>query len=528
MRKTILIILAVIGLAQTAFAVRAKLQWRTYTLSDGTQIELTQWGDEYFNCYRAKDGRFFSYDDSGFRLLSLEEVQRGLTRSEKAWTRSVIPLPSSDWDSKRIYRQAVILISFTDEEFGMDSPNAYYNDLLNTYSSTTLPGTGSMAAYFRDQSGGKANFQFDVYGPVKVSQSSHPNSGNSGESVFREALEKTLDSLKVDFTPYDWNGDGEVEQVIFITAGYCANGGATKTSKYLWPNTGFFTTVKTDNGLSITRYSGSAEKWFNEKLCGIGTICHEFSHCLGLPDLYPTIRSYGFSVVDEWDLMDGGNYTNWGWCPPNYSVHEKSLFGWLTPEEFTRTTSIQNLKPLSDGGSAYRITKKGDEFYLLENRQQRGWDQGLPGKGLLITYVNYDPYIWISNDVNNLVVHYDIVHADGMNYDEWEDYIKANGLTNYADSENNLNRRYLSTSPYPLKTETADVHECLDLPYPVTNITISADGLISFDVTVSSGIQDIMQESGQDVWYDLHGRRLSDKPVKKGVYICNKKKIAIR
>ena len=279
--------------------------------------------------------------------------------------------------------------------------------------------------------------------------------------------------------------------------------------------------------LYIDQYSVSAEKWYNDIPCGIGTICHEFAHCLGLPDLYPTDGS-AFSVVDEWDLMDGGNYTCWGWTPPNFSALEKNLLGWMSIDEITGNGEINDLKPVADGGKAYKMTKSGNEFYLLENRQQTGWDKGLPGKGLTVYHVDYSANEWENNYVNiSGKYRYALLHADGLDYDAWVKHIKSTGMTDYVDTENRMNRRHLSTSPYPLITDTLEVHQCVEIPYSIYNIEMTEAGLISFVVDSGTDIVPVVTtQKNDDLWYDIQGRRLNAEPSRKGLYIHNGKLIS--
>lgn len=119
-----------------------------------------------------------------------------------------------------------------------------------------------------------------------------------------------------------------------------------------------------------------------------GTICHEFSHCLGLPDIY-----YGqASFVGQWDLMDSGNYNEGGFRPCGYSAFERMMVGWITPTELTGPVSITGMKPLATNPEAYIIRNDAhrDEFYVVENRQPVAWDEPLPGSGIIIFHVNYD------------------------------------------------------------------------------------------------------------------------------------------
>ena len=468
--------------------------------------------------------------------------------TDKAITRGVLGYPTQNWDPNKTYRQAVVLISFADTDFSMDDPAAYYNRLFNESGYNEGYGLGSVADYFRDQSGGLFNLQFDIYGPIKVSISAKGSSSNYGYSAMKEAL-AALDTLTTqDFSVYDWNGDGVVEQILFVVAGLSGN----MVSGYIWPNTDY-TTLKAPGKKELAYTSISCELWKDKTLCGIGTICHEFGHCLGLPDIYPTSAGGFFSIVDEWDLMDGGNYTGKGWCPPNFSATERMLMGWLTPTELTAATSITGMKPLSEGGETYIVRNSGhaDEFYILENRRRSNWDKGLPGEGLTIFHVDYDRDLWSSNDVNTSDSHlrYDLFHADGKDYKTWDPANNGKDPNKYVDPENWMYNKYLSTSVYPYTDpETQLINDVLNdesspastlfnknaegklfMSKAITNVRIAADGTISFDfMGGTSGIDAIkVTDDSPAVWYDLQGRRLEGKPTRKGIYINNRKKVAL-
>ena len=506
------LLLMAVCLVQTVWAVRAKTEWHTYTLNDGSQVELTLQGDAHFHYYLSRDGRCFEFDDDGFRPLSAAEMEQRRARTPRKAENRALYDYINQWDSNRTYRQAVILVNFNDEKFSMDDPQAYYNDLFNVSGPKGDYGYGSMADYFRDQSQGKANMVFDIFGPVEVDISAQSFRYQYGETMVAQILKDLNDSQDIDFSVYDWNNDGEVRQIIYITAGYCSNLGGTKTAKYLWPNTGWMGTPVTLKGdVYNVQYSLSCEKWYTANgdiLCGIGTICHEFCHCLGLPDLYPTAAYYGISVVDEWDLMDGGNYTAWGWNPPNLSAMERNLLGWSDIEE--AQPGGYALKPIADGGAALRVGS-GNDYYLLENRQRTGWDRYLPGEGLVITYVNYDEDIWLANNVNaSNPFRYELVAADTRSYSKWDDYITANHLSNYIlDEENRLQSRYMSTAAWPLANNSTS--DCTTLPYHVTGIHITPEGVADFNIVepTSIGASSCNSDAVPVAFYDLQGRRLS-------------------
>ncbi len=413
---------------------------------------------------------------------------------------------NTNWDSTRVYRQAVILISFSDQDFKEANPQAFYDSLFNAPGFNKRKGPGCVADYFRQQSGGLFNLEFDVYGPVRVSSKAQPyskpteNTRNYGSSVLREATLKVIDSLKVDFSQYVWRDSRKVNQVIYVYAGLCGNQASEKSYGHIWPNTSSFASIST-SGVTIANYTCSGELWANGSSCGIGTICHEFTHSLGLPDIYPTTSDAGYSMVDEWDLMDGGNFTNYGWCPPNYTAMEKLLLGWLTPEELTEPTTVKGMKTVDEGGPVYRIKHSDSEWLLLENRQQSGWDKGLPGKGLVIYHVYYDKAVWSGNSVNNNKNkrRFELMSADNMDYDAWMDYVSSWAKPQQYAHSDHMNSYLLSSSAYPWVTDSTAVNNELTaqsvpatvmnypnldgetvLDKPVTDIVQNADGTISF------------------------------------------------
>ncbi len=453
----------------------------------------------------------------------------------------------TNWDASRTYPVAVVLVSFADRDFAAGDAtvavtmgditdiNERYNRMFNEDGFNRRNGPGCVREYFQTQSGGLFNPRFDVYGPVKVSAAS-TEGGKYGSSILRTALATLTDSLDNDFSVYDWNGDGKAESVIYIYAGYGGNDSSIENNKYIWPNTGSLSSSLTVGNTRFSGYSASAELWGNDRSCGIGTICHEYSHALGLPDIYPTSSSSTeYSICDEWDLMDGGNFTRSGWCPPNYTALEKMLLGWKSPEELTGPVSITQMKSVSEGGKAYIVyTDNPNEYFLLENRQWKGWDLYTPGHGLLITHVDYNAGTWSSNTVNNTANHhrYDIVHADNMNYDQWDEIIGEE--SQYVGGHN----LHLSTSSYPYISDTMENRALTDsttpaavtysgsklLSKPITDIMEDEEGNISFHFMggTPSGISDLNNEATtSNRCYNLQGRRVNS--AYRGIVISNGK-----
>ena len=183
---------------------------------------------------------------------------------------------------------------------------------------------------------------------------------------------------------------------------------------------------------------------------------HEYTHALGMPDVYPTSgknTSTIFSVADTWDLMDGGNFINYGWCPPNYTAHERMYLNWLTPVELDVDTIITGMKPVADGGSAYLIRHTENEYLLLENRQQTGWDYGIPGRGLTIWHVDFDAEVWDNNAINNSKnLRLSLYYADNMDFRTWQEHAGNNVI----GLNPRLRWRWLSTAAYPWQTDSTD------------------------------------------------------------------------
>lgn len=470
--------------------------------------------------------------------------------AQRSATRGMLGYPCRQWDPQHIYHQPVVLISFSDCDFSMAEPAAYYDRILNEPGYNEGAGPGSMADYFRDQSRGCFNLHFDVFGPVRVDVPVKSETGgvSYGSGTVQKALRRLVETSGADFAPYDWDGDGQVDQVICIAAGYSGS----QVSGYVWPNTGS-TDVAVSEDLRFSTFSLSCELWSDGARCGIGTICHEFSHCLGLPDLYPLggDGSMPFSAVDEWDLMDGGNYTGRGWCPPNYSAMERMLLGWDEPQELTSPASVTGMRPAGDGGASYIVRNPAntDEYYLLENRQRAGWDYGLPGEGLVICHVDYDRELWSMNAVNSRKDHfrYDLVHADNRDYRSWDPANNGRDLEKYT-MDGWLRNRYLSTSAYPwtspetglvnrefsdTSVPAATVYAAqadgrLLLSRPIANIHLDHDRTISFDFmgdvagikgAVSQRSGTSPDDSGHAVCYDLTGRRLQAPPRSGSLYI---------
>lgn len=468
-------------------------------------------------------------------------IQRSATM--RASSERMLPAPYV-FDPQKTYRVPVVLFSFSDLDFSMDNPAEYYDRLFNEKGFNEGMGPGCVADYFRDQSAGCLNLKFDIYGPVKIDKGARSHYYNdTGSGDMTKVLQLLPETTNADFSVYDWNGDGKANEVIFVAAGLMGN--SINGNNYLGPSSFFqIPDTKLPGGIDYFFYSLVCERIYGDHLSGIGTIVHEFSHSLGLPDLYPIGSGTAFSTVDEWDLMDGGNITNYGWCPPSLSAMERMYLGWAMPEELTEPVTIEGMKPLSEGGKTYlvRSTGNSNEYYLLENHRQTGWDYGCPGNGMLIFHVDFDTDAWIDNRVNTSDRHYryGLFHASNMNFRAWCPKNNGTDLTRWTE-DNWLRSRYLSTSSYPYTDPTtlAVNNSLTDESSPaatlftpaadgrgfmgksITNIQLAADGTISFDFMKGTDTSvHSLQAQGHNTAapiYDLQGRRQSA-PVR-GIYI---------
>ena len=494
-------------------------------------------------------------------------------------------LPSiKDLSGQTEYRQLVVLVEFADCQFTQDNPLDYYDRMFNEsgFTESQEVSIGSMTDYLMAQSNGLFHVTFDVVGPFRVSSKAKPNpNANSntryyGKDVFKEATEMLVAEYPdLNYAQYDWDGDGKVNQVIFIHAGIAGNQGVLTQRRtdpdtgeyitdengtvirdtlvnsmgYIWPNTSSISAVRTpNNGPTIQNFSCSGERWITGDIpsMGIGTICHEYMHSLGLPDIYPTGGAYSpYSVLDAWDLMDGGNITNYGWCPPNLTALEKMLLGWATSTELTEPVSITGMKP----GEIYQIKHTSTEYFLLENRQWIDWDAGLPGRGLVVYYVDYSAGKWSGNTVNNLYSatdhpHFTIVYADQRDYASWKAELSVYPTNQRYKNPHRMNCLFLSNAAYPYISETAVNCELTDTSSPaatvysknaegqtmlnkaITNIQMADDGTISFDfMGGTTGVEEVIDKNTVDAenWYDLQGRKV-ESPIH-GLYIKGGKKI---
>ncbi|MBQ9560122.1 MAG: M6 family metalloprotease domain-containing protein [Bacteroidaceae bacterium] len=284
---------------------------------------------------------------------------------------------------------------------------------------------GSVRDYFVQMSDSVFLPEFTVIGPVKLDK---PH-GYYGENTYnsegevtnhyknisqfcKESIAKAME-VYTDWDLFDNDGNGTVDMVYFVFAGVGESNTHGAYPEYIWPHE--WTKSYTINGKVFATYGITCEcrpwAWSDGKVVdtntdGIGVFCHELSHALGLPDFYDTVgSSFG---MDIWSVMDYGNYANNGYCPVNYTAYEREFMGWQPLTELTEPC-VLTIPCFADGGGGYKIVNEANpnEYYIIENRQMKGWDSGVGqhGHGLQVTHVDYNASRWSQNTVNTNPAH---------------------------------------------------------------------------------------------------------------------------
>lgn len=411
-----------------AHGIPAKGTLLRHVQPDGTEIMYYLSGDEHYHTYHSADGSFLELTADGWMLPATEaEVSRHKANMAKRPHRALAmdDHGMSTFPTVGPLRGLVILAEFSDNSFYEEHTNAMFQDFMNGEDFTFSSSTGSVRDYYTRQSHGQFTPTFDVVGPVKLPHTIRyygENSGNHGDYqaylMISDAVKLLDRDTDIDFSEYDNDGDGEVDFVYVIYAGYGEAFGAPDYT--IWPHQDLLVNHGggvTLDGVTVNRYACSCELLNTDghELNGIGTFCHEFGHVLGLPDLYPTAGDK-ISYLGAWDVMDTGCYNNNLRTPANFSAYERYCVHWLQLEDLTAHEANVTLPSLDSSNRAFRLTTDNeDEVFILENRQPEGYDVALPGHGLLVTQVDFRSYLWNMNSVNNDPSHpcWRIIPADG-------------------------------------------------------------------------------------------------------------------
>lgn len=545
---------------QDAEAIKAYPRPVTITQPDGTKITVRIHGDESFHYTTTIDGfmlerdktgffRYVNYDfNTGVKTLSAQRARNvgERTAEEKTFVANLkaAQLITADmktrrtpmlkkhsravrpWLKKQQMMKAnaanaaaannvdgesqylVILVNFADCAF--QYKNEDFETWLNEPGYSTNGGTGSVKDYWRDNSMGQFVPNFTVVGPYTLSQNQLYYAGNAedtGEDANPRAMIKEACQLAkeanpgLDFSRYDNDGDGFVDNCYVIYAGYSE--ASTANGDDMWPHSW---TMGDDvfeiDGVKIDEYSCSAELVGmpgapeEPTMDGIGTFTHEFGHILGLKDMYDTddyTNGYGVDP-GAYSLYASGSYNNDSRTPPCLMAFERFQMGWIdTNTELTELKDPEDveLDNISTNKARYinaqpdRDVATGVEWFILENRQQTGWDSYIPAHGLLITHFDYtqESYAeyWSVNGPNNNAKHrcMYIKAADGVddeNSRAGDTYPGTSASTEFTDT----------STPNSLNWNNEPVN------VPITNIT-EQDGIIRFQVSGGTSVWDFVK-----------------------------------
>lgn len=415
----------------TTFAVPAKKGSVTIRLADGTELKAELRGDEFLHYYYAEDGKYYNQNADGVYVPFDFEAARTVALKQRAKAENNIrKVRRADTEKTGFFgskKGLILLVQFPDSKFQAAHDLDFYENFANKENYVSGEFRGSVRDYYHAQSNGQFELTFDVEGPLTAPQSYKyygQNKASGSDAHVGTLLAWALDQVKdkVNFKDYDWNNDGFVDQVFLLYAGKGENSTGA-SSDLIWPHMFYLASsdygkaYDTGQGVYVNTYACSCELNAKGGCDGIGTVCHEFSHCLGFMDLYDTTYSGGYGM-DDWDLLHSGNYNGNGFCPANFTGWEKWQAGWIEPIELKKDTIVSAMKSLSDHGETYIMynEQNRNEYYFLDNRQQTGWDSALPGKGLLVTHVDYNKRIWDSNAVNDDPTHQRMspFHADNL------------------------------------------------------------------------------------------------------------------
>lgn len=580
MKKLYLMLSMLFAFGAAANAVPAKKLQKVITLTNGTQVSVELRGDEYLSWWEGTDGTAYraTADENVFEAFDLE-AQKPAAAARRARTEQgrvarlarvknslkgaddkMRGLGGDHITYKGVKKGLVVLVDFKNKKFADGHDLEYYKNVINgkDFSDEEEGYVGSVRDYFLAQSNGQFELDFDVVGPVTMSKN-YGYYGNDGayqkdEKVY-EMIKEACDGIqdKVNLKDYDWDGDGEADQVFFLYAGLGqASGGSAGT---IWPHeselrywpcgvlsysTGKINTYACANELQPETQGSS--RYIS---AGIGTICHEFSHCLGFADMYDTTGGggYGMSVFD---VMDQGSYNGNGFVPCNYTAFERIYAGWVEAIELESPATVKDMKSVSDYGRPFIMYnyKNTNEYFLMENRQNTGWDKGLYGSnGLLIVHVNYVPSRWANNSVNSSAEKIQcctVVNADGSR--ENTQYSLQGDLYPYEVKGVTMNDEFTDESEPAAKLYTKNSDNSYALGIPITNIKRSK-GSVSFLVcggddknvidNTFNGVVDgingvtVANKAADNRIYSIDGRYLGTdaSALGKGIYVVGGKKI---
>lgn len=441
MKKLLMTLIAAVIGWSAAQAVPAKPVPYTHVQSDGSTVTLMMQGGEFCHSLVTLDGLTvarnmngdycYSADGALSDVLAHDKGYRGIEEQafiaayrhevSLAGRPSRYPRRGEENDHPQVPtlgspRIPIILVNYTDVTFIDEDPLVTFQNQFNETEYSCLK-------YFESQSRGQFSPQFDILGPVDLPMDRAFYGANV--RVYGTEVDAQLGTMiydactgltDVDFSNYDNDGDGYVDVVVVLYAGVGEAQAWRLVPESVWPcqwdmqesfDWGCSTTGPFElNGVTIDRYAVFNELEGNSNastnIDGIGTFCHEFGHCLGLPDFYHT--GYGSVYgMSDWDIMDHGCYLNNGYTPAGYTSYERHFMGWMDLIDPVEDTCYVMAPLNTPEGTAVKVVNDAnpDEYYLLEYRTKAGWDEYIAGEGIMVIHVDYDKEAWDNNNLNN-------------------------------------------------------------------------------------------------------------------------------
>ncbi len=524
MRKIFSTILLFVCFGLYVMAVPARPGWHKITQSDGTTLMVQAVGNAFNHAILTSDGLtvargtdgdfYYTSSLTGLTAVRAHEANKrtpgetAFVNSQRAnltMQRKSFQLPSnmgklavggsnadSDVPSLGNRRIPIILVEFKDKKF-----NNTREDIIDAM----LTGSESVGQYFRDQSNGLYEPDFEVYGIYGLSQNRAYYGSNSGGNdkalgaMVTEACQ-LASADGVSFAPYDTNNDNYCDVVIVIYAGIGESSAPDTHPETIWPcnwtldaaayyNTGGNGAFRPSNGDPLINNFAVFNELYGSNdngktIDGIGTFAHEFGHCLGLPDFYDTGNGNHYGM-GNWDIMCMGCYNNDGFTPPGYTAYEKVFMGWIDylqakPGTYYTLPVFNQKQKSTDKAVCITSDLNENEYFILENRKKQGWDRYMPGEGIMITHVTYSASRWAANTPNNqnIQLMY-VVPADNTSnyYSEATDLWPQGNNNAFTDTSTPAAKLFMRANGGI--TSSAGY-----LGKPVTDMVINPDGTASF------------------------------------------------
>ena len=409
-------LLCLLFVAADVFAVPARSRVFRAKMADGTYQDIRFCGDERRSFYLDMDGCVVEKNAEGLFVSTGTKPSSLFPKTRSARYSGIGSPENAPIKSVGSPKIPVILVNFADVKMTVADTDEAIREYYDLYCNGTRDGNlytgagsrGAVRDYFAQQSDSMFLPEFEVVGPVTLSRPMAYYGENSGSTLdvhfmdfCREALELAM-ATGVDFAErFDNDQNGTVDLAFFIYAGFPESDKGVDEDA-IWPKEWLNPTEINGVTVSVVACGSEMTVASGGMPTGIGTMCHELSHSLGLPDTYDT-QYYTALGMSYWSLMDSGSYVDNGKVPCGYTAYERDFLQWRPLQTLERSTTVR-LRPLEAGGAGYKILNEEnpDEYYVVENRQAVGWDSSLGriGHGMLVTHVDYDQNVWAGNRLN--------------------------------------------------------------------------------------------------------------------------------